>query len=103
VESSALDETKIFSKTIKVPAAKCIRITYNANGGNGIVPTDNNYYRTGDSATILFENIPTREGYAFKGWSGSASATVPDFTENGSNTFTLFIGHHLKQLLQEES
>lgn len=89
VASSALDEPIVFNKTIEVPAAKCLQVTYDANGGSGSVPTDTGFYRSGNNITVKFDSIPTRDGYTFLGWAADSAASEPAYTENGTKTFAI--------------
>ena len=89
VESSALDEPEVFNKTIEVPAAKCLRVSYDANGGDGTVPADANYYRSGNNVSVKFDNIPSRDGYTFLGWSVNSNATAPAYTADGTKNFSI--------------
>lgn len=89
VASSALDEPVVFNKTIEVPAAKCLQVTYDANGGSGSVPSDTGFYRSGDNVAVKFNNIPTRDSYTFLGWSADSNASEPAYTESGTKTFAI--------------
>ncbi len=64
-------------------------VSYNSNGGSNQLPIDTNAYSSGDTVTVLFDYIPSRTDYIFLGWATSSSATTPDYTENGTNTFTI--------------
>ena len=70
---------------VKMTVKQCYTVTYDANGGTGSVPTDSNLY-TGDSgaaiATILYDPIPTRDGYTFLGWDTNSGAQTPSYTQN---------------------
>ena len=43
-------------------------VTYNANGGTGDVPTDENTYLDGAKVTVAGKGNLAKEGYAFAGW-----------------------------------
>ncbi|MCL2134138.1 MAG: InlB B-repeat-containing protein [Candidatus Bathyarchaeota archaeon] len=47
--------------------AKDFTVTYDANGGSGDVPVDNNKYSPGDSVVVLPSDL-SRLGYDFGGW-----------------------------------
>ncbi|MCL2135423.1 MAG: InlB B-repeat-containing protein [Candidatus Bathyarchaeota archaeon] len=47
--------------------AKDFTVTYDANGGSGDVPVDNNRYSPGDSVVVLPSDL-SRLGYVFGGW-----------------------------------
>lgn len=64
-------------------------VTYNANGGTQNLPLDTQEYASGDTVTVRFDYVPSKSGYVFLGWATSSSATQPDYTENGINTFTI--------------
>ncbi len=64
-------------------------VSYHSNGGSNNLPTDVTPYSNGDTVTVLFDYLPIRSGYVFLGWATSDSATTPDFTEDGTNTFTM--------------
>ncbi len=67
-------------------------VSYNSNGGSNNVPIDTSNYSSGNTVSVLFNYIPSRYGYTFLGWATSSTATVPEFTENGNNTFTMGSG-----------
>lgn len=56
-----------------IPALTSYKITYNANGGTGAPGGQTKYY---GKAITLSTTKPTRTGYAFQGWSTSASGSV---------------------------
>ena len=65
-------------------------IVYNANSGvPASVPVDTNIYPDEYVATVLFTPVPTRNGYDFLGWSGTASVILPEFTSGGTTTLTM--------------
>ncbi|MDR1561996.1 MAG: InlB B-repeat-containing protein [Dysgonamonadaceae bacterium] len=55
---------------------------------NGYVPADYNLYAEGETVTVLFEPAIAKDGCVFLGWAKSASATEPEFTADGTKTFT---------------
>lgn len=61
-------------------------VTYNVNGGIGDVPTGNQY-AAGDTVTVLFTPVPSKEGYNFAGWAATADATAATFTSSGTTSF----------------
>ena len=64
------------------------QVYYDANDGSG-GPVDTRYYYMGDTATVLFTDLPTRTGYTFGGWNlwdGSDYFTYPN-PGTGSITF----------------
>ncbi len=64
-------------------------VSYDPNGGSNNLPLDSNAYSNGDIVTVLFNNIPSRQGYTFLGWSTNPNANTPDYTEYGLNTFII--------------
>ena len=64
-------------------------VSYNSNGGSQNLPTDTNAYSSGNTVSVLFNYVPSRAGYTFLGWSTSSTATTPEYTANGNNTFTI--------------
>ena len=45
------------------------------------------FYKSGTPA-VMINSVPTRVGYVFKGWSKSATATVPSYFSNSSTNIT---------------
>lgn len=45
------------------------------------------FYKSGTRA-VMINSVPTRVGYVFKGWSKSATATVPSYFSNSSTKIT---------------
>lgn len=64
-------------------------VSYNPNGGSQNIPTDGTSYSSGDTVTVLFNNVPSKYGYVFLGWDTDRNATTPTYTANGNNTFTI--------------
>lgn len=64
-------------------------VSYNPNGGSNNVPIDATAYSKGDTATVLFDYIPSRNEYEFLGWSTNKNATIPEFTKDGKTTFVM--------------
>ena len=62
---------------------KTYTVSYNANGG--INPPSSQTKIHGETLT-LSSSIPTRDGYDFKGWSASSSATSATYSAGGSYT-----------------
>ncbi len=57
-----------------------LTVTYNGNGQTGgTVPTDSNYYLTGDTVTVLDGGL-TRTGYTFTGWNDGSNTYLPGGT-----------------------
>lgn len=69
--------------TIEVSAP--YSITYNANGGSG-APSSDSVFAT--YSYNLSETTPTRDGYEFKGWATSSSATTEQYKAGASVTIT---------------
>ena len=59
-----------------------LKVLYNANGGSGSVPTDDNSYKNGDTVTIKGKGGLSRDGYEFLGWSKGNAATTASYVEN---------------------
>lgn len=74
-----------------VPALAAYTISFNANGGTGAPSSQVKYY--GVDIT-LSSTTPTRQGYTFKGWGTSASATSATYaagaTYSGNANATLY-------------
>ena len=64
-------------------------VSYHSNGGTSNVPLDNTAYSAGSNVYVRFDYIPSREGYTFLGWSQDPGATTPEYTEAGTNSFTM--------------
>ncbi|MBO5970565.1 MAG: InlB B-repeat-containing protein [Clostridia bacterium] len=59
-------------------------VSFSANGGTGSVPSSQTQYY-GYTVTIG-TTVPTRDGYIFKGWSTSSSATAASYQPGGIYT-----------------
>lgn len=66
------------SINISVPAKTKYTITYNANGGSSGSITSQSYYY-GDTLVVSDNATPTRDGYLFRGWATSSSATSASY------------------------
>lgn len=70
-------------------------VTYNVNGGSGLVPEDSTKYYYGDIVTVLFNSgesfDPTlgNKSKIYRGWSMDSEASSATFTRSGINTFTI--------------
>ena len=60
---------------------KIYMVTYNANGGTGGIEYE---LKTHGTALTLSENVPTRSGYTFIGWSTSSSSTSAEYKAGGT-------------------
>lgn len=49
------------------------------------VPSDSTKYKTGDTVTVKFEGIGSRDGYTFAGWKDATTT----YTESGTSTFKM--------------
>ena len=49
------------------------------------VPSDSTKYKTGDTVTVKFEGIGSRDGYTFAGWKDGTTT----YTESGTSTFKM--------------
>lgn len=62
-------------------------VNYNANGGSNNLPTDKKSYSSGAYVTVLFDYVPSKEGYVFQGWSTNRNATTATYTKTGTKNF----------------
>lgn len=60
-------------------------VTYNANGGVGTISPG--YATKGQTYTVQFTDLPTKEGKVFDGWATSAGGSAT-YTASGTKTFT---------------
>lgn len=83
--TSDVTEKTIYAVWEEIQSPVTIDITYNGNAGNDAVsnlpdPTTstipNGQY---DAPFTISDKVPTREGYEFLGWAGSANATEPEY------------------------
>ena len=82
-----------FGNTLAVSSVRAGRdysvVNYHANGGSNNLPIDPISYSEGSTVTVLFDYIPSKLDHIFLGWARSSTATEPEFTVNGNNTFTM--------------
>ena len=64
-------------------------VSYESNGGTNTIPDDNTPYSIGKNVTVLFNTVPTREGYVFLGWSEDKNADEATYTQDGKKTFVM--------------
>ena len=83
--TSDVTEKTIYAVWEEIKHPVTIEITYDGNAGNDAVsnlpdPTTstipNGHY---DAPFTISDKVPTREGYEFLGWAGSANATEPEY------------------------
>lgn len=75
------------TKTIYAICLPIFELHYNANGGTGAPDsqTYTSYSATSTQATFTSRNqIPTKDGYTFKGWADSAAATTAQYQPGGT-------------------
>ncbi|MGM9882539.1 MAG: InlB B-repeat-containing protein [Bacilli bacterium] len=63
--------------------AKTYTVSYDANGGSG---APDSQIKTYGKTLTLSSTVPTKSGYAFKGWSTSSTATTATYSAGGSYT-----------------
>ncbi|WP_270405816.1 InlB B-repeat-containing protein, partial [Candidatus Collinsella stercoripullorum] len=63
-------------------------VTYEPNGGGAPVP-DRTSHLEGDTVEVNFAETPNRAGYTFLGWDTDPNAVTPEYTEDGTNTFSM--------------
>ena len=68
----------------KVGSKTTYTLTYDANDGEGTVPTDSNNYAKGAYAQVASGSGLTREGMIFLGWSKDQKAVSPAYYQGGS-------------------
>ena len=77
------DETSITLYAVWRYIPKTYTVSYDANGGGN---TPASQTKTEDVTLILTSTIPTRYGYAFKGWATTSTATTATYQAGGSYT-----------------
>ncbi len=74
--------------------AQTYTVTYDANGGNGSVPTDSNLYPPGTMVTVLGQSTLSRTGNTFAGWNTQADGSGTTYAVGVSfhigNSITLY-------------
>lgn len=74
--------------TSVTPRLTGLRLSYDVNTGTGSVPASQEYTHE-DNVTVNFDNIPTKVGYTFHGWSTNKNASSAEYTVTGSKTFKM--------------
>jgi uncharacterized repeat protein (TIGR02543 family) len=64
-------------------------VTYDANGGTGMLPSDGTAYLSGATVSVNFSSPPSKAGYNFLGWATSSSAVAPSYSSGGTGTFNM--------------
>ena len=64
-------------------------VSYNANGGSGLVPADATGYAPNDTVNVAFSPLPTRKGYVFLGWDEQSTSTTPNYALGSTGTFAM--------------
>lgn len=77
-------------------------VIYNANGGKGTVPIDDNNYAENDTVTVQFYPKPYRYGYTLLGYDINPYTTTPTYTET-ENTFSMGTQNVTLYAIWEES
>ena len=72
----------LYAEWIKV--VRTYKVEYDANGGEGAVPTDSRAYESGDTATALGKGALTKEDNYFAGWNTLADGTGDDYAVGAS-------------------
>ena len=83
------DGTVVATFFYNVSLGGSVAVSYDPNGGSSNIPLDDTTYRPGNTVTALFNYIPVKEDHSFLGWARSASATEPEFTVDGTKSFTI--------------
>ena len=68
-------------------AATSFSVTYDANGGEGTVPTDNTSYNSGATVTVQSGSGLSREDYTFAGWNTAANGSGTSYA--AGDTFSI--------------
>jgi uncharacterized repeat protein (TIGR02543 family) len=59
-------------------------VRYEANGGTGEAPADDNIYVEGENFTVMYNTLTAPEGTHFLGWSANPNSTTAEFREGES-------------------
>lgn len=77
------DEASVTFYAVWRYVPKTYTVSYDANGGSNAPGTQT---KTENVALTLASTIPAREGYTFRGWATSPTATTADYQPGGSYT-----------------
>ena len=75
------------TKTIYAVWKPIFELHYNANGGTGVPDSQTYTSLSAPSTQAIFtirDQIPTKDGYTFKGWADSAAATTAQYQPGGT-------------------
>jgi uncharacterized protein (TIGR02145 family)/uncharacterized repeat protein (TIGR02543 family) len=81
------------ARTLYAKWTPVFTVTYNANGGTGTVPIDNNKYENGQVVTVLGAGSLSRTNYTFAGWNTQADTLGTNFGVSfpmGNTNVTLY-------------
>lgn len=82
----------VLTREVQAPYSKYVQyyaVNYHPNGGSNSVPVDTTSYVSGDTAHVKYDYIPSRAGYEFLGWSTDRNAVLPEFVQDGANSFSI--------------
>ena len=86
IQNTSVTVNSGFGESLGI-AVRCLRkktktytLTYNANGGSGAPAAQSGSLTGGFANHIISGTTPTRDGYAFIGWSESSTATNASYT-----------------------
>jgi uncharacterized protein (TIGR02145 family)/uncharacterized repeat protein (TIGR02543 family) len=74
------------SRTLYAKWTPVYTVSYDANGGSGNIPADDNSYPSGAVVTVL-GGIPSRSGYSFNGWNTQSDGSGVSYL--AGETFTV--------------
>lgn len=80
---SQVNSSTVISNDTTIYAYWDYEVSYDMNGGEGVLPNETKYYDIGLTLTSL---IPERKGYTFLGWSTNKNATSATYAAGGIYT-----------------
>lgn len=82
-------KTTPYKETPQITVAKQYTLTYNANAGDEIITVPESQKTDADGKVTISSEKPSRNGYAFLGWSTDSSATDADAAYSANTEVTL--------------